>query len=119
MSRVLVVQYGCDAAACGRCAWTPVVGNDPANLPGDLPGNWTGTASRQFCPEHAGLARAHRPTPPAVYTHDGDCMCPDCHAERMAYCALTRGALNHRDHRIPSCPSRPTPPGETGPGGAA
>lgn len=36
--------------------------------------------------------------------HDGGCMCPYCHAERMAYCALTRRAEAHQDHRIPSCP---------------
>lgn len=60
MSRALVVQYGCDAAACDVLAWVPVEDNDPANLPGDLPGDWAGTATVQFCPKHASLVHAHQ-----------------------------------------------------------
>ena len=68
MSRALVVQYACDAAACGVVVWLPIENNDPANLPGGLPGDWTGTARVQFCPKHAALVNARLSIPSGEHT---------------------------------------------------
>lgn len=45
------------------------------------------------------------------HEHDAVCMCPTCSSERATYCALTRGADNHQDHQIPTCPKRVISPG--------
>lgn len=59
MSRVLTVQWICDAVACGIVVYAPLLESVPPFNP-TMPGDWKGTAKVQFCPKHAHLVHTHR-----------------------------------------------------------
>lgn len=59
MTRRLMVEWKCDAVACGLVAWTELRSVTSAPT---LPGDWvsgTGVNAKVFCGKHAHLMHAH------------------------------------------------------------